>query len=239
MTKTQTNTKEKLGETEATPCAKRLWSSVHLLANVALFVLLCFFIAYYSQRIQGLESRIEVFEREFPFKSSKTSSSSLSSLHRERRDTHTCTCPPGPPGPPGTEGKRGRKGEKGPKGDCAALLRKVDPYEQPVHDGVPFQKQSPKRSIKLHDGSFGFVEVMPVKGAKYEIITIKGEMGEIGSPGKPGPPGPPGLPGKQGPPGETGKRGFDGPPGPPGAKGDMGHMGSPGPRGPSTLKVGS
>ena len=82
MKEIQTNIKETLAETDATTSGKRLCSSVHLFANVAFCVALCFFIAYYSQRIQSLESRIDGFERKFPFKSSQELKSSKVSRTR-------------------------------------------------------------------------------------------------------------------------------------------------------------
>jgi len=78
--------------------------------------------------------------------------------------------PKGDPGPPGPKGLRGDSGPQGIKGD------RGDPG-LPGYDGLPGPKmeyqRSPKRSVKLHDGSYGYAEIITIKGHLYEVITLK------------------------------------------------------------------
>uniref|UniRef100_A0A8W8NKQ3 Uncharacterized protein n=1 Tax=Magallana gigas TaxID=29159 RepID=A0A8W8NKQ3_MAGGI len=106
----------------------------------------------------------------------------------------------------------------------------------PGYDGAPGPK-GVKRSIRFQDETFR--NIVDLKGASYEVITIKGvpssapdgaeEQLEFlrGEPGEPGAKGIQGDPGEPGPKGDTGPwiDGLPGPTGPPGSKGMIGFRG--------------
>ncbi|KAK2184395.1 hypothetical protein NP493_267g02017 [Ridgeia piscesae] len=87
---------------------------------------------------------------------------------------------PGFPGPIGLKGMKGELGHNGGKGDKGDRGDRGEPG-LPGYDGLPGPKgKSPKRSVRLHDGSFGYAEVITIKGSLYEVITLKGDRGPQG-----------------------------------------------------------
>lgn len=136
----------------------------------------------------------------------------------------------GPAGPQGPQGATGATGVQGPAG--LVWRGAWDSGTSYVASDAVFANGSAWIALRANNN------VMPVAGADWSLLAMKGDIGATGAQGPQGATGPQGAAGAQGAPGATGPQGVTGPQGaqgttgPQGAKGDTGDAGQTGPQGP-------